>query len=128
MNVITKAMSYFGIAPPFHDIDLPDEPSARPELRALHCADQSPRLGRPGVGGPAAPESSGAAGIHPSQWPTDDVSDALRDAFRGDLAHLRSVLREALVWLDEIDPTPHRLAALADVTDISTRKGRPSHP
>lgn len=105
MNVITKAMSYFGFAPPFHDIDLPDEPSARPELRALHCADQSPRLGRPGVGGPAAPESPGAAGIHPSQWPTG------WDGIRRDLAHLRSVLTEALEWIDEIDPTPSGLVA-----------------
>lgn len=122
MNVITKAMSYFGFAPPFHDIDLPDEPSARPELRALHCADQSPRLGSPGVGGPAAPESPGAAGIHPSQWPTDDVSDALRDAFRGDLGRLRDLIEEAATIIDSLDPTPDGLAAVAPVTDLNSRR------
>jgi len=93
------------------DLDTPHEPSARPELRALHCADQSPRLGRPGVDGPAAPTCPGAVG-HPIDW----------DGFRRDLNSLRSVLTDALCWLDEIDPTPGGLAAVADVTDLDGKR------
>lgn len=116
MNIVSRTMAHF-LRAPMVDLDTPHEPSARPELRALNCADQSPRLGRPGVGGPAAPGSPpGAAGIHPSQWPTD------WDNIRRDLAHLRSVLTEALAWIDEIDPTPAGLAAVADVTDLDSRR------
>ena len=113
MNPITEALRNFRRAP-LVDLDTPHEPSARPELRALNCVDSSPRSGRPGVDGPAAPTSPGAAGIHPLQWPTD------WDGIRRDLAHLRSVLTEALEWIDEIDPTPSGL--VANVTDLDSRR------
>lgn len=105
MNMITEALRNFRRAP-LVDLDTPHEPSAAPVLFpcAGSSADQSPRSGRPGVDGPAAPTSPGAAGIHPSQWPTD------WDNIRRDLAHLRSVLTEALEWIDEIDPTAKGLA------------------
>ncbi len=64
----------------------------------------------------ASTEQAGAVG-HPIDW----------DNIRSDLAHLRSVLLDALVWLDEIDPTPTGLAVVADITELDAkRKGRPS--
>lgn len=102
-----------------HDYDLPDEPSTvRPVLRAV---DTSPRPGSPGVDGPTAPVASGAVG-QPTDW----------DGVRRDLDHLRSVLTEALAWIDELDPTPMGLAeadewAWQTVTRIRPkRKGRQS--
>ena len=81
--------------------------SSRPRL-----VDSSPRPGSPGVDGPtASTEQAGAVG-HPIDW----------DNIRRDLAHLRSVLEDALCWLDEIDPTPTGLAAVADITDLDTRR------
>lgn len=115
MNMITEALRNFRRAP-LVDLDTPHEPSAAPVFSAGLPADQSPRLGRPGVDGPAAPTSPGAAGIHPSQWPTD------WDNIRRDLAHLRSVLTEALEWIDEIAPMAGGLAPVAPVTDIDSRR------
>lgn len=97
MNPITEALRYFQRAP-LVDLDTPHEPSARPELRALRCADEAPRSGRPGVGGPAAPLSPGAAGIHPSRWPTDWATDL--DFLRGQLANAAEVLAEAIGFVD----------------------------
>lgn len=107
-----------------HDLDLPDEPLSpvsqlERRLGTDTEASASARLEAVMADGPTAPDGySGAVGHLPTDWAN----------IRRDLAHLRSVLQEALVWLDEIDPTPRGLAALADVTNISTRKGRPSHP
>lgn len=109
----------FGLAP-FRDYDLPHEPSTvrPPTLRAV---DTSPRPGSPGVDGPTAPVASGAVG-QPTDW----------DGVRRDLDHLRSVLTEALAWIDELDPTPMGLAeadewAWQTVTRIRPkRKGRQS--
>lgn len=82
MNIVSKAMDYFGLTP-LHDVDLPDEPSARSE-----------------------------------PLPVDRV---------GDLAYLRSVLLDALCWIDEIDPTPGELAQTVDISDLDAkRKGRQS--
>ena len=120
MNIVNETMRYFGLwSRPLFDADLPDEPSTRPELRALNCVDSSPRHGSPGVDGPtASTEQAGAVG-HPIDW----------DNIRRDLAHLRSVLEDALCWLDEIDPTPAGLADAVEVTDLDRkRKGRQSRP
>lgn len=102
MNPITEAMRHFRRAP-LVDLDTPHEPSARKTPVVAH-ADSSPRTASavPGVDGPTAPTSPGAVG-HPIDW----------DNIRRDLAHLRSVLTEALEWIDEIDPTPGGLAAVA---------------
>ena len=91
MNIVNETMRYFGLwSRPLFDADLPDEPSTRPELRALNCVDSSPRHGSPGVDGPtASTEQAGAVG-HPIDW----------DNIRRDLAHLRSVLEDAL-WKHE---------------------------
>lgn len=121
MNVITEAMKFFGLPPrPFMtDLDLPDEPS--PSAAPLRLVDASPRPGSPGVDGPTAPVASGAVG-QPTDW----------DGVRRDLDHLRSVLTEALAWIDELDPTPMELAesdewAWQTVTRIRPkRKGRQS--
>lgn len=120
MNMISKAMAHFGFAPPFHDIDLIHEPSARSEISGSQLRGSSPRSGRPGVDGPAASTSPDAVG-HPTD---DEVSAALRGAFRGDLDHLRQVLNDAEIeakWLlsnvqaavrllDDIAPAPAELA------------------
>lgn len=68
MNMITEAMRHFRRAP-LVDLDTPHEPSASSEPRP-HLAGSSPRLGSPGVDGPAASTSPGAVG-HPDEWPVD---------------------------------------------------------
>lgn len=111
MNIITEALRTFRRAP-LVDLDAPHEPSV--DVQVIKDFSGVPIASL--TDGPAAPESPGAAGIHPSQWPTD------WDNIRRDLAHLRSVLTEALAWIDEIDPTPAGLAAVADVTDLDSRR------
>lgn len=114
MNIATRIAQHFGLTP-LHDVDLPDGPSTSVASSRPRLVDSSPRLGSPGEDGPtASAEQAGAVG-HPD-W----------DNIRRDLAHLRSVLLDALCWLDEIDPTPTGLAAVADITDLDTKRGRQS--
>ncbi|MDD7813648.1 hypothetical protein PP713_13850 [Mycobacterium sp. CSUR Q5927] len=120
MNIFDRVAHHFGLTP-LSDVDLPDEPKdpvSQLERRlGTDTEASSPGLVRRLLDGPTAPgPHPGAVGHLPTDWAN----------IRRDLAHLRSVLREALVWIDEIDPAPHRLAPLADVTDI--RKGRSPHP
>lgn len=87
MSIFDWLREGFGLAP-LRDYDLPDEPSTvRPLLRAVDTppTEASAVPGR--VGGPAAPVTPGAAGIHPSQWPVD---------WRQQLGHVHNVLAELL--------------------------------
>lgn len=90
MRMFDRLARLFGLMPPrpyAFDIDMPHYDSAfRAEIPGSHLdAVVSPLRVVPDLGdGPAAPTPSpGAAGIHPSHWPTD---------WRQQLGHVQSVL------------------------------------
>ena len=127
MNIVSKAMEYFGLTP-LSDLDLPDEPSAR--VAALPwppiLADSSPRHGSPGEDGPTASAAQAGAVGHLNDWDAmrDDIA-FVRDLMVAELAQIddrKAQLLTAVDALDSIDPTPGGLAAVADVTDIDSRR------
>ncbi len=120
----------FGLEPmPLHDADLPDEPSAtsRPLLRAVvDTSAQRPTGGTAGIRSadrPAAPNSPGAAGTHPSQWPADDYEAVGREYLAklyNLMAQLGDLCADVVELIEHVDPTPTGLAS------AHKRKSRPS--
>lgn len=136
MKLFNSLLGVFGMRHPLglHDLDLLHEPSAI-ETPAIASADASTPLqpASAGVDGPPVQSGEASTGGHPND---NEVVAALRDAFRGDLDHLRQVLTDAEIearWLlsnvqaavsllDEMDPTPAGLAPPEGVTDINSRR------
>lgn len=115
MKTFHQLRTLFGLWPAngLHDLDLPDDsaawppslkdPVSRPELRALKCDIEASTLMpcTSGVDGPAAQGGEASAAGHPNMdWAV----------IREGMAELRSVLVDALAWLDEIDPVAAGLA------------------